>query len=118
MSYETMGEGWSNAPTWRVNQWLVSDKALQNEVLGIVRAEIALVRTEGSKALEWSTGEALREWVEEILFPKHPRTLNHRTITSFSWIVRDLLKWACAQVNWRELAGGWITKCDELDAED
>lgn len=73
---------WGNYPTWNVFSWLGGTQAEYETVCGLVLAT----------ATDEDAADTLREYMEDRL-PDLPASL-----------YRDLLTWACAQVNYVELA--------------
>jgi hypothetical protein len=83
MSYN----GWTNYETWVVNLWIDNDEYLYNDRLDLVR--------EGKFRNEMHCGEAIRDWLREVLEDtgKWPQT----------GLVADLFGAAWEAVNWTEI---------------
>ena len=94
--------GWANYPTWCVNLWLSNEEPLYREALERVReaAEVAETHTTPKRV---EAGDALREWVTLDLVPELG--------ASFA---SDLLGWALGQVDWMEIADGWLEQVEEV----
>ncbi|NLE45574.1 MAG: hypothetical protein GX620_12710 [Chloroflexi bacterium] len=87
MSYtDSTYNGWTNKPTWLVHLWLSNDYGLYHT-------------TREMLADAHDPERALRDFVEEI----H----DLETLVADSGMISDLLGWALAMVNWREVANAF-----------
>lgn len=96
---DTTYNGWSNYPTWAVNLWLSNDEGLHNEALEIA-ADTKRGQIDGHNYPDWGIGvlaEIYKRWVRDDLAPNLE--------ASFA---ADLLGYALDQVDWREIATGWL----------
>jgi len=75
-------EGWANRPTWSVNLWLTNDRYTDSELRRIC-----------NRGSAYEAAQALQEFVEEMM----DDTLSGSSLQS------DLLSWALAYVDWREI---------------
>lgn len=104
MADETGYNGWTNYPTWAVNLWLSNDEPLYNETRERAR-QIMFNENNRKVRADWTVEEAaryyfadnLKEWVTDELAPDLG--------ASFA---ADLLGWALGEVNWDEIATGWL----------
>ena len=78
--HESTYNGWTNKPTWLVHLWLTNDYGLYHTTLAV------LEHAHDREA-------ALRELVEELC-----------ALEDSAGLLADLLGWALAIVNWREVA--------------
>lgn len=105
-------QGWRNYPTWCVALWFGNDEPLYRSALEATREAIASA-TEDPDAepaivdRDAAIGE-LASWIEDQTGELAESGLN------LAGMLGDLLTWALAYVDWREIAGSWID--DELPA--
>lgn len=100
---------WQNKPTWLVNIWLSNDEPIYNEALGVVRAAIRRAESEIESGSPYVTvgseiADTLERWVTARLIGDPSASLG-----------ADLMGWALAHVNWRELAEHYEQAITELD---
>lgn len=95
-------QGWTNYETWAVNLWLTNDEGLYHAVQDL--AEQAKTDAGESKDEIWATeaevllADALEEFIGEMT-PDLGASL---------W--SDLLTAAIGEIDWREIAGAWLTE--------
>lgn len=77
-------QGFSNRPTWCASLWLTNEEPLYRELVARVNS------ADDTRELE----DNLREWLEELAEP----TVSEPTMAA------DMLTWALAIVDYRELA--------------
>ena len=75
-------EGWANRPTWSVNLWLTNDQYTDSELRRIC-----------NRGSVYEATQALQEFTENMM----DDTLSGSSLQS------DLLSWALAYVDWREI---------------
>lgn len=80
--------GWSNKPTWDINLWLMNEQETERTVRAMVSAAQDV----------YNLAHALQEYCEELCEP----TVSRATMAG------DLLGWALAYVDWKELADIYI----------
>jgi hypothetical protein len=90
--------GWTNKPTWLVNLWMDNDQGTQERIREL--AKECLDDAEGDEA-DAAADLALR------LESMHDEGLTEIPGLS-TGVFSDLMTWALAHVNWREIAESWV----------
>ena len=91
-----MGEynGWTNYETWLVKLWLDNDQGTYYDVTG--HATETVTATDGvTVADKYDFADWVQEYVEELL-------------PDIGGLAADLMKAALSEVNWREIAEGYL----------
>ena len=78
--------GWANYPTWNIHLWLTNEEGLYYQALEIVNQEYTY---------NVHRDDALKAYVEDLIY--------EHDLYPPSGMTADLLGWALAQVDWREI---------------
>jgi hypothetical protein len=106
-------EGWTNYPTWAVNLWISNSSSLYrywlNEASDTYHSALApILEREDMLAGKDATnaeayGVAVNSLADQLEYDLTAAARGR--LESFS---TDILEWAMAQVNWREIAEAWL----------
>lgn len=96
--------GWRNYPTWAVALWWANEEPLYREALDETRSAISDATTtddDGAESVDRdSASDAVAAWLEELV--------DEMADGAVSGMLGDLLTWALAYVDWREIASSWV----------
>lgn len=107
--------GWENYPTWAVNLWLSNDEGLYRQTLEVVHDALVNAADDcpsywtGVENRRFKTADALKSFVEELAA--------HEYGPAEASFVVDLVGYALGQVNWHEIADGWLEDAEREIAE-
>ena len=98
-------QGWRNYPTWSVALWFANDEPLYRSALGATREAIADATTAdddlGTESIDTDAAtDAVATWLEA--------QVDELSEGRASGMLGDLLTWALAYVDWREIASSWV----------
>lgn len=105
--------GWSNRPTWLANLHLSNDPDLYADAHTMARCAVAVAREEQGQdpdaalPADWHMGEMLEDWWEEDIIHAVLREDGDVHAALRTMALDVLLHWS-AQVDWREVAEGWV----------
>jgi hypothetical protein len=102
--------GWKNYPTWAVDLWLSNDERLYRETNERVQE---ILEDEHPTSPYWTRDESyrfnvadmLKQWVTDELAPDLGATF-----------AADLLGYALGEVDWEEIAEGWVNSFEGIAA--
>lgn len=100
-------EGWTNRPTWAVNLWLSNDQGLYETAL--VAASEAIASGVDEDGVLLALADRFEGWVGE--------EARYELASDGAGIASDLLGWALALVDWREIAEAWLQSAREADLD-
>jgi hypothetical protein len=93
--------GWSNYETWAAALWIDNEQGSY-----AYSRELVAEAAEGSETPTVDAADALKEWAEE--------TWIDPVLEDVATMAVDLLRGAFSEIDWHEIAGGYLS---ELEAE-